>query len=319
MARKQKTQGMLMTVLVVLGIVALAGVIGGQFGLFNSQASVLVDAETGEPIAPWSNTLVEYNLVLSDAFTGADANAVVKVYDEKPEDFDNPRGTFDDASMYTQYTASSGVANINKEKPGTYYAVIELSGYNTEFMEFTIPDGSGRNLPINDYNANPDSESVELSAVGTTTDADFAFTLVNDTSAEEDDQVLLKVADDTEFRAWKAIIDDQEGFSTDTDGDGIYDEGISKLEVTIGSQTVVLFDPNKGIDLFDSNDEYTMDLLGVSVADGSRLTVAVSIEAITSDAIGANDEAWGEGEGVLGQIKIYDNEANLFATVDITA
>jgi len=47
--------------------------------------------------------------------------------------------------------------------------------------------------------------------------------------------------------------------------------------------------------------------------------ISVEVDAVTGDYTGDNDEVWGEGEGVLGYIFIYDEQSNLFATVDVSA
>jgi len=304
-----------------LFLVAIVVAGGGVYFLMGggSQSTIEdVPGEDGEIVAPWENTLVNYKLITSDKFTGTDVSATVKVYDEKPADWGNPRGEFSDASEYTVYTASSGEITVNKEYPGTYYGVLTATGYNTEFIEFKIPNGIGRG-DISDYQSNPDSKVAEMSLVGTTTDEDFAFTLTNATAKTLKDTVLLTVDENTEFRGWKVIVNDEEGFSTDTDGDGTYDEGISLFKVSVGGKEFTIFEPSKGVDEFDSNDEYTFLLDGVTVSDEDDLVVKVEIKADTSDSVGANDEKWGEGEGVLSYIKIYDQEGNLFATSDVTA
>lgn len=307
---------------VVLVIVAMLFAGFGVYYMSNggalSSVDKIVDPETGEAVSPWANSLVNYNLIVSDVFTGADVSASIKVYDVKPTDFGNARGTFSEAKDYTIYTASSGVIEVDKEYPGTYYGVLTATGYNTEFVTFTIPAGENRG-DLADYQSNPDSKATEMALVGTTTDEDFAFTLVNGTDKSIKDSILLTVNENTEFRGWKVIISDEEGFSLDTDGDGTYDEGIKKLVLSVGGVETIIFEPTKGTDLFDSNDEYTMLLNNVVVADDSDLVVKLEIIANTGDYTGANDEVWGEGEGVLSYIKIYDNEGSLFATVDATA
>jgi len=311
----------LMAVLVILAVVV------GGFGSFmflndndSSELSVtgmVVDSQTGELVAPWSNTLVNYKVLTVDKFTGANVIATLKVYEAQPTDWMNPRGDFDEAVEYTAYTSADGEALINREMPGTYFVVAETTGYNTEFFTIVIPDGSNRG-DISDYQSNPDAIPAEFALLGTTSDEDFAFALVNASSKTVKDTILLTIGENTEFRGWKVIVNDEEGFSTDTDGNGDYDEGISMMKITVGTQSYTIFDPNKGIDLFDSNDEYTFELSDV-VADEGDLVIKVEITADTSDSVGANDEAWGEGEGVLSYIKIYDAESNLFSTVDVTA
>lgn len=304
---------------IVAMIIAAAGVFFAVGG--NTSASVVddqvVDATTGELSGPWANKLVKYVMITSDKFTGADVAASAKVYDEQPSEWNNARGDFDDSSLYTNYVEADGEIVVNKEKPGMYYVVLEATGYNTEFLTIEIPDGTGRG-DISDYQANPDAVPAEMALVGSTTVEHLEFTLANDSASIEKETSVLTIDENTEFRGWKVIVNDEEGFTRDTDGNGDYDEGIQKYEVTVGSKTFKLFDPANGVDEFDSNDEYSFDLADI-VADESELIVKVEIKADTSDSVGANDEAWGEGEGVLSYIKIYDAEGDIFANVQVVA
>jgi len=280
--------------------------------------------ENGEKVltGPWADKLVDFQLLTTDKYTGSDEAATCKVFDDKPGDWENPMGTFTDSALYTSYTASSGTVTINKERPGHYYLVCTVSGSNTEFQEIDIPDGSEASHvgeKLSEYNTEPDSAVMDFSAVGSTTDEDYAFTLTVQTDYTVKDTLSLTVGDDTELRGWKVIINDEEGFSLDTDGDGTYDEGIKSYDVTACGMTETIFKPANGIDKFDSNDEYTMFIPDCIVDDGDDISVKVEIVAHTSNVTGANDELWGEGEGVLSYIKVYDNEGNLFATVDVTA
>lgn len=318
-----KTKDMRNTIVLVIVAMLVAGA-GMFFALGGGSAStvgtdgVTVDEETGEVIGRWANQIVNYKVIVSDEFTGADVSATAKVYDEQPEDWGNPRGDFDEARLYTVYTASDGEVLINKETPGMYYVVMTASGYNTEFYTIEIPDGTNQG-DLSDYQDSPEVVAEEMTLVGSTTDEDFDFTLANETNADISDTVLLDVDDNTEFRGWKVIVNDEQGFSLDTDGDGTYDEGVSKYVVAVGNKEFKIFEPDVGVDEFDSNDEFTFQLDDLTVADGSKLEVSVEIDADTGDYTGANDEVWGEGEGVLSYIKIYDDQGSLFATVDVSA
>ncbi len=312
-----------------LGILLFAAIIAGGYFVFyaggdttSEKAGDKDKSEGTAATAPWANKLVDFQVLTSDKYTGSDEAATMKVFDVKPGDWDNPRGTFTDSSLYTQYTASSGVVTVNKEMPGHYYLVGTVSGSNTEFMEIDIPDGTEASHigeKLSDYNTEPDSKVMELSAVGSTTDEDYAFTLTNQTAYTVKDTLSLTVGDDTELRGWKVIVDDTEGYSVDTDGDGVYDEGIKSFELTVCGVSDLFFKPANGIDKLDSNDEYTMFIKNCNVEDGDDISVKVEIVANTGDYTGANDEVWGEGEGVLAYIKIYDQEGNLFATSDVAA
>ncbi len=300
--------------LVIIGMI-VAG-LGTWFIVGGGTETIVVSDD--EPIAPWKTKIVPLDIIVSNLFTGEDVSATAKVYDKKPEDWGNARGTFDEASEYTSYTADNGTIYVNKEMPGTYYAVINATSYNTEFVTLTIPDGTGMG-DFSDYTLAPDSVIVEMTSVGTITEKDYALTLTNDTSKLIKETLLLPVAENTEFRGWKVIVTDTEGFSLDTDGDGIYDEGIKSYIVSVAGIEKIVFDTSKSIDEFDSNDEFTFSIEGVNVMDEDNIEVYIEILAITGDYTGANDEVWGEGEGVLSYIHIYDETGTLRATTDVTA
>jgi len=304
--------------LIIVAIAMLVAGAGMYYALGGGQASTTEGkiVVNGEEVGPWANKLVNYKLITSDEFTGADVAATAKVYDKQPEEWLNARGDFSDAAAFTTYTASSGAILINKEIPGTYYVVLSATGYNTDFLTITIPDGTGRGT-LPDYQAQPDAKATEMTQEGTiTTVEDLTFTLVNATATTLKQSAVETVDENTEFRGWKVIVNDELGFSTDTDGNGKYDEGIARYTVTVGSKTVKVFDPSNGVDLFDSNNEYTFPLNDI-VADSNDLVVKVEIKADTSDSAVANDEKWGAGEGVLSYIKIYDAQGQLFATVPV--
>jgi len=315
-----KTQtGLLMGLLVLVAVVSGFLIAGTQEQSVASER--LVQSEEGL-IGPWAETTVPY-ILITENVEGTDVAATAKVYAVAPEGFaeKNGRLDYDDASEFTSYTASSGEITVSKQSPGKYYVVVEASGYNTEFVEMTIPDGSNKIGSLADYRTAPDSKAVEMWLQGATTDKDFAFTLANESNADESESLTLKMDSLTEFRGWRAIVTDTEGFTTDADNDGIFDEGVKKLTVNIGGVEVKLFDAAQGVDEFDTNDKAEILLDNMVVQEKDFLNVAVDVVANTEDgtALAANDELWSEGEGVLGYIYIYDNEGTLTATVDITA
>ena len=299
----------------------------GIFGAYkysvsgDKDATTTIDPETGEEVllGEWVGKVVNLKLNTYDKYSSADESATAKVYEKEPVDWENPRGDFSDAKLYTSYTASSGVVTINKQYPGHYYVVVTVSGSNTEFVEIDIPDGSSESDSLADYNSAPYTVNVPISAVGSTTDVNFAFTLTNGTQEDETSTINLQIADSTELRGLKVVINDEEGFSIDNDDTGAYDEGIRSFKVTVCGQSKIIFKPAIGIDLFDSDDKYSLDLVNCNLEDGDQLTIKVEINADTGDYIGANDAIWGEGEGVLSYIKVYDKEGTLFSTSDVTA
>jgi hypothetical protein len=304
----------------VITVVAMLAVGAGMFFILGGGKASTTDTITvdGQTVAPWANKIVNYKLIVADKFTGTNvAGASAKVYDAQPEEWLNARGDFDKTALYTAYTVAGDTILINKELPGTYYVVLTAAGHNTDFLTVTIPDGKGRG-DISEYQSNPDSKAAEMTALGTTLGENIDLgTLTNGTAQELKDNALETVAANTEFRGWKVIVNDVLGFSTDGDGDGKYDEGVARYTVSVGSKSVKVFDPAAGVDLFDSNDEYSF-LMSDVVADKGDLVIKVEVRADTTDgAPAANDEKLQTGE-VLGNIRVFDAAGTVFATVLVT-
>ena len=300
---------------IVIVIVAMFLAAGGMFFALGGGTQSIMDRDAPTTDGPWRNSLVNYQLIFSDKYTGDDLEPTVKIYSERPNDWDNPRGSFDRASEFSIYTASDGEVLLNRHKPGDYYAVIQLAGHNTEFLEVSIPDGTGRG-DLSDYQQFPDSEFVEMTQVGvlpTPINVEFAIdNNQNDRNFRHTE--LLTVADDTEFRGWRVIVVDEEGLRFDTSGDGTYDLGIHELSVRVGSQTVKLFEPDRGVDLFDSNGRYIFDISDV-VGAQDDLEFRIDFRADVSTG--------SSGLGTLNQdqdiveARIFDAEGSLVSTIEV--
>ena len=277
------------------------------------------DSYTGE--GKWVGQLVNKQIVVSNKFNGTAVAATAKVYAEKPSDWGNPRGDFTDASLYEQYTASSGTVTV-QDYPGEYFVVLTATGYNTEFIEkFVVPDGSGTpvTLSLSDYNSAPNAEKSRMTLTPSLTLANVTATLTNQTNREMTEYAYQTVADSTEFRGWKAVVNDVEGMKDDADSDGTYDEGVSYLKITIGDKAAKIFDPSNGINEFDTNGKYEILLDDYSVADGNQIPIKFEIKANTGDYTGANDEIWGEGEGTLVRVDLFDQAGTNRGSVYVEA
>ena len=198
-----------------------------------------------------------------------------------------------------------------------------LSGYNTEFVEVEVPasyDYPGDTL--SDYTSAPMVQKVKLAQKGATTAENFVVGIdSNDTSVTKKDTQLLTLDADTELRAWKGVFSDALGFSADNDGDGVYDDGINKLVLTVGSKDYKPFDVSNGINDFSPEGEGNVDFeLGdLVVADEDDLKVAYEMDIDeTSVDTGDKDEKLGDNE-TIGTLTIFDDENNQFAQITITA
>jgi len=282
------------------------------------------DTYTGD--GKWVGQLVNKQITCKNKFNGTAVACTAKVYAEKPGDLGNPRGDFTDSSKYETFTATSGVITV-QDYPGEYYVILTATGYNTDFIgvtdaeRFVIPDGSGTpaTLSLSDYNSAPNTDKAKMTLTPTLTVENATMTLTNETAKKVTEYMYATVGDDTEFRGWKAVVTDVEGIKDDADSDGTYDEGVSILKVTIGSTSKEVFNPSKGINLFDTNSKYEIELKDVVIADGNQLPVKVEITSNTGDYTGANDEIWGEGEGSLVKIDLFDQEGTNRGTVEVVA
>ena len=308
---KQKDAQKIVVTVIVAMVIAGAGMF---FALGGGRMSIgdrdLVPTTDG----PWRNSLVHYNLLLNDKYTGDDVNPTVKVYNEMPSDWNNPRGTFDRAVDYSIYTVSDGEVTLNRHLPGTYYLVVELAGYNTEFVTIEIPDGTGRGIASNEYNQNPDSKFIEMTQVGVLEDVNVEFTITTNSSNRNLRHTeLLTVAEDTEFRGWKVIVKDKEELRVDTSGNGVYDLGIKELSVQVGGKTVKLFEPSRGIDLFDSRGEYTFEFTDV-VRGQEDLIFRTDVTAITGtgNVVGELNP----GQDIV-QLRIFDAQGTVVSTINV--
>lgn len=303
----------------VVIVLALVGVIGflGMNGSFSTtganEVTGQVVKEDGTAEGKWIGFKVPVEINFKNMFdTTSTLDATVKLYSEEPAGWEgeNVEFTEDDDYFLATYTASSGTASIEDRTPGTYYAVIELSGYNTIYEMITIPDGTGIEDSLSDYSNNPLPFDFKLSAVGSITTENIEFTLTNDTNEDLRGSADLTVAEDTSFHGYKVIVKDEEGFASDGDNDEVFDEGIEKITLTIqGTEYVVFEAGNVDSKLNEDDDDYTIVLENFVVENDADIEIGVEIETdATGDYVGANDEVWGEGEGNLLSLTFYDDE-----------
>ena len=77
--------GVIVAALLVLGLTGNLGI--GEFAVTPTGP---VDEETGEPINTWASRNVPVTMQITDKFTSADKNPTLKLYEEKPADWNNP-------------------------------------------------------------------------------------------------------------------------------------------------------------------------------------------------------------------------------------
>lgn len=305
--RNKKGQGTIFLGILIVGLIITAAAIFVPRYLAQKQ----LEKED------WSGRIVKYQIDSSRMLTGAEVNPTYSIYSSEPTDWLNPRG--DQGTADSTYTSTNGTATLG-EVPGEYWVKGVLSNYYTEFFTVTVPSSSGTDS-LSDYNQAPEIKKVQYLYVETltVTDIDMSIT-TNTTDKEMTAWGHYSSTDDQGFKLWKvkAKMGDAD-FNEDTDADGIYDEGIKKVEISVEGNSKVLFDSSKNIDLFGADNEYDIDLeaLKIEVADGKGvLDVKIYVKADTLTEVVADDEKFGNGENPLDLI-IVDVMGNALTTVNV--
>lgn len=268
--------------------------------------------------------IVEYELASSNKYTATSVDPTFYLYDTKPATWGNARVTVEDGYIST-YSSSSGTATI-QEEPGTYYVRAVLSGYYDEFMEVTVP--SSGDVPLSQYNdggeevmkvqlIDVETLSVSNQDLGITTNetSDKTYHLFTNFNVDDDEGFRL---DEIKFRE-----DATYSFATDTDGDGIYDEGINEIKFIMNGNSYTLFSVASSIDQFSGDDEAIVDIDNGDiefVQFGENDVVSMKFEITcdaTLDTTGDADEKCGNGEDFLDSVIMVDFAGNT-ASFDIS-
>ncbi len=301
MTAKIPTPVMYLSLMVVFAIVIFAG-------LQLMSVQQISDTATQPKKYDYTGFRVKYDLDFKNKYTGSAVNPTVYVYSSKPDNWGNCRVDAEDGYIDTG-DASSGSYTV-QEECGHYYIRADLSGYYCEYLEIDIPCSGESNL--NDYNSEPASVSVKMvqedSSFGIS-DIDLGIS-TNETS----DITYTKTATYTvaEDKGWyldevKVQEDATYSFATDTDGDGIYDEGVNKIEIQVsgGGQscpTWVPFEVATSVNEFGGDDEATLDC-DLELGEEETLTLLVKVTCDqTLVTTGDADEKCGNGEDFLDDI-----------------
>lgn len=310
-------------------LVIVALIVAGTFIAVNKEDATGTLALTGQTLSEdgtalegkWTDSDVPFEVKTKKMFdTSTNVASTGKLFTSMPTGWEGENVDFTDSALYTSYTATAGVITFDDQKPGTYYVVLEATGYNKVFYVLDITDGTGHDESLSEYTTAPESDTVQMSLVGSTTDVDYALTLVNDTDASVTATITLDVGENTLLKGYKVVVTDVEGFATDTDYNGVFDEGVDKYTMFIEGIEYLVFEADNVDSPLDKNNADATFLLGdFERQDQDTISIRIEIESATGDYTGANDEVWGEGEGILSQIIIYDDEGSVFSTTDVVA
>lgn len=310
------------TAVIVLAIVVVAilGIVVFQpFAI--SDNTVKVDTNTGQSYQySFLGKNVETILDSSDQYTASAVDPTFYIYDKEPANWGNGRVSVVDGYV-SSVSSSSGSATMTEE-PGVYYVRAVLSNYYDEFFTVTVPEGS--DVSLSDWNDGGEQiVKVKLIDVDTlsVSDVDLGIT-TNETSDKTYRQSKTFSVSDNKGFLLSDIKFQEDGtysFATDTDGDGIYDEGINKIDFVFDGTTYTLFDATASIDEFGGDDLAEIKL-PEPILFGENEFMSMIFEVTCDQTLtttGDGDEKCGNGEDFIDSVVLVDGAGNT-ATFDIT-
>jgi hypothetical protein len=266
---------------------------------------------------------VKDTIKASNLYTGAGTDGVVYIYDQKPANYGNCRSDVEEGYIDSG-TVDATTGYTMQEEPGTYYVRFENSTFYCEYITVTIP-ATGE-VPLSDYNAEPPVSKLKALDIDTVTIAAQDFGLATNASTDTDltKVTTVSISDNEAFKMDEVKLQEDAtyAFATDTDGDGIYDEGIRYMKYTVSSDagvscSFVPFDVDNSVNMFETGDVATMDCNTVFSEEGLiTITLKVTCDA-TLDATGDADEKCGDGEDFIDSTIFVDQEGNT-VTYDYT-
>jgi len=315
----------------------MQGTVQGDNPENNPQPSEDQNNEDG----PWAmqDREVKELIELEDKQNNPVTSGTVHIFSEKPKDgngnvvWDNPR------TIEPYFGSSEEIATINvdsesstfQDEPGTYYVVVESDGRYVHFGEINIPDGSGIEESLSEYNQEPASTTYTLadkySPTAETVDLGVDS---NTTSVEEwSEDTTIRPAEGDEYRLWKLVVQTGDvDMTTDSDSDGNHDEGIQKMYFEMSgttSQSYTVFNPNNGIDQLGSDDKAEFNFeeqvsSDVVITEDDPLTVTPKVVTFETDTGTASDgdEVLTDGENFVG-FQLFDQSGTGTSVFDVTA
>lgn len=261
----------------------------------------------------YTGKIVEISLQSTNKYTAAAIDPTFYVYDEKPENWGNKRIDVEDGYI-SAVSSSSGTATLS-EVPGQYYVRAQVSTYYDEYFMVTVP-ASG-DVPLSQWNDGGegivkiqfvDIETLSTSNqdMGITTNetSDKTYHVYTNFNVDDNEGFML---DEIKFRE-----DATYSFATDTDGNGVYDEGINEIKFHMNGKTWTLFSVAGSIDEFSGDDEAIIDINDGdddSMLFGENGVVSMHFEITcdaTLDTTGDADGKCGNGEGFIDDVILVD-------------
>lgn len=306
--------GSLTIILLGLAIVVVLGL-----GVAWGNGSLSLDSTgSGGGQYDYTGKNVEVSLQTTNKYTAAAIDPTFYVYEKEPANWDNGRVSVQDGYV-SSVSSSSGTATLT-EVPGTYFVRAVLSNYYDEFFTVEVP-ASG-DVPLSQWNDGGEAiEKIQLIDIETLSTSNLDMGIVTNESSDKtytsnfnfnvDDNEGI-ILEEIKFRE-----DATYSFATDTDGDGVYDEGINKIVFSFQGKDYTLFDVAASIDQFSGDDEAVVELGGVLIEENGVVsgTFKVTCDA-TLDTTGDADEKCGNGEDFLDSVILVD-ASGATATFDL--
>lgn len=309
-----------------LGILAafVVVVLGMAFIFTGGDLSMAGDGDDGVAAAgvySYEGKNVEVALQSTNKYTAAAIDPTFYIYSEEPSNWGNGRVSVVDGYI-SSLASASGIATMTEE-PGIYFVRVNITGYYDEFIEVEVP--ATGDVPLSQYNdGGEDIVKVKLTDIETLSVANIDLGILSTANVSSD--VTKRVS--TTF-----TVDEDEGynlvevkfqedatysFATDADGNGVYDEGINKLDFVFDGVTYTLFDATASIDEFGGDSLATVKFAEPKIYDENSF-ISVIFEVTcdgTANSTSDADELCGNGEDFIDSI-IFVDASGATATFDL--
>jgi hypothetical protein len=299
------------TILAIVGVVFVVLAVASATGITGWVLSA-GDGGSGEGKYDYTGQNVDHTLKSSNKYTAAAVDPTFYIYDEQPDGWDDGRVSLEDG--YISSAASSSGSAVMTETPGTYYVRGILSGYYDEF--FVVEVQSSGDVALSEFNENDGGlTKVQLIDVETLSVANQDMGIATNETSDKTYHVFtnFNVDDDVGYclDEIKLREDATYSFATDTDGNGIYDEGINKIDFIIGGKTHTVFDVAGSIDEFSGDNEAIVNIGGELFSENDVVSMKFEVTCDqTLDTTGDGDEKCGNGEDFLDDVILVDCAGN---------
>lgn len=313
-------------ILIGIGIVVAAAIIigGGTLMYFSGTSFSVTGDPDSEETGAWEDQQVKLSLKSNNAYNSTQVAPTIKWFSEKPADWGNPTGDFTQGLIETT-TLSASADTTEYRKPGTYYAVEELSGYNTKFAVIEVPSSSGT-TSLSDYNSAgglvPDADVLNMKTTDTLSTSSIDMGISSSANYTTDQKfttyAYFTVDNDQEYIMQSLKVKSNAANITDSDSDGIWDWGVEHLEIN----DKIVFDAGDNINLLAGDYEYdfnfgtTDEPRGKVYGEETQVSIKIELTCDQTNNMPATAESCVNGEA--GFILVFKDTMGTTASVTPT-